>query len=171
MPGPSTLLIDPTSFWTGHLAGASLPRSHVKATNGTPNNTARRTAPRNASDLLWRSEWFVSAVSSLVVPGITVESYRRRPRRSILLIAIGSATASSYGVLSWMAETTSPVFWGLMSLVNIGAGVFWLVGVYLLLSEIGRIDGTRAEPGAPPNAGPAVPVDNPNGPGGPPSVS
>jgi hypothetical protein len=125
----------------------------------------------NASDLLWRSEWFVSAVSSLIVLGITVESYRRRPRRSVMLIAIGAAVGFLYVAVSWMAETTSPVFWSLLSVANIGAALLWIAGVYLLLAEIGRIDEARAEPGAAPNGGPAASVDSSSAPGGPPSVS
>jgi peptidoglycan/LPS O-acetylase OafA/YrhL len=125
----------------------------------------------NATDFLWRSEWVVLAVSNLIVLGITIDSYRRRPRRSVLLIAVGAAVGFAYVAMSWMAETTSPFFWGLMSLVNISAGVLWIAGVYLLLAEISRVEGAGAEPGAPPNGGPAVPVDNSNAPGGPPSVS
>lgn len=125
----------------------------------------------NASDLLWRTEWFVSAVSSLIVLGITIGSYRRRPRRSVMLIAIGSAAGFVYVALSWIAETTSPAFWGFISLVNIGAGVLWIAGVYLLLDEIARIEATGAEPGAPPNGGPAEPVGGSDVTGGPRSVS
>jgi len=122
----------------------------------------------NASELLWRTEWFVSAVSNLIVLGITIESYRRRPRRSIMLIAIGAAAAFLYVALSWIAETTSPVFWGLVSLVNITAGLLWIAGLYLLLAEITRIEETGAEPGAAPNGGPAASVDDSNDAAGPP---
>jgi hypothetical protein len=124
----------------------------------------------NASDLLWRSEWFVSAVSNLIVLGITFDSYRRRPRRSVMLIAIGAAAGFSYVALSWIAGATSPVFWGMMSLVNISSGVLWIAGMYLLLAEITRNDGTSAEPGAS-NGGAAAPVENSNASGGPPMVS
>ena len=127
--------------------------------------------PMNASELLWRSEWFVSAISNLLVLGITIESYRRRPRRSVMLIAIGGAVGFLYVIVSWIVETRSPVVWSLLSLANIGAALFWIAGIYLLLAEIGRIDGTRAELGAAPNGGPAASVDDPNAPGGPPSVS
>jgi hypothetical protein len=125
----------------------------------------------NASDLLWRSEWFVSAVSNLIVLGITIESNRRRRRRSVMLIAIGAAVAFLYLALSWILEATSAVFWSLLSLANTSAALLWIAGMYLLLAEISRIEGAGAEPGAAPNSGPAASVDNANAPGGPPSVS
>jgi hypothetical protein len=78
--------------------------------------------------------------------------YLRRPRRSVVLIAVGAALGFAYVAISWMAKTTSPVFWGLMSLANISAGVLWIAGLYLLLVEINRIEGAGTEPGAPVNA-------------------
>jgi hypothetical protein len=125
----------------------------------------------SASDLLWRSEWFVSAVSSLIVLGITIESYRRRPRRSVMLIAIGAAVSFLYVTLSWIVETTSPVFWSLLSLANIGAALLWIAGIYRLLAEIRRIDEPRAESGAAPNGGPATPSAKSGVAEGPPSGS
>ena len=126
------------------------------------------------SDLVWRSEWAVTAISNLIVLGIAIESYRRCRRRSVMLIAIGAAVGFLYIVLSWMAQTTSELFWNVMSLANILGALFWIAGVYLLLTEVSRGDKAGAEPcrtPAPPNGGPAASVDNPNAPGGPPSVS
>lgn len=128
-------------------------------------------SPMNASDLLWRTEWFVSAVSNLIVLGITIESYGRRPRRSVKLIAAGAAAAFLYGTLSWIAETPSRTFWGFLSLVNISAGLLWIAGLYLLLADINRVEATGAEPGAAPNGGPVASTDNSNASDGPPSVS
>lgn len=88
-----------------------------------------------------------------------------------MLKAVGSAVGFLYVALSWMTETTSPVLWNLLSLANIGAALLWIAGIYLLLAEIGRIDGARAETSATPNAGPAASVDNTGAPVGPPSVS
>ena len=88
-----------------------------------------------------------------------------------MLIAVGAAVGFVYVALSWIAETTSPVFWSVMSLANIGAGLLWITGVYLLLAEISRVEGTRAEPCATPNGGPATPLGDSGVTEGPPSVS
>jgi hypothetical protein len=109
----------------------------------------------NAGELLWRTEWFSVAAADLIVLGITIASYRRRPRRSVMLIALGAASAFICIVVRCIAGTTSPMFWGLMSLVSISADVFWVAGVYLLLAELTRLDGTCPGPGAPPTGGPS----------------
>jgi peptidoglycan/LPS O-acetylase OafA/YrhL len=117
------------------------------------------------SDLVWRSDWFVAAVSNLIVLGIAIESYRHRPRWSVMLIAIAAATGFFYMLVSWVAETQSPVFWNLLSVVNIAGALLWVAGMYLLLRELSRPTGA-AEPSDPPHDGPATSVDNSDAPGG-----
>jgi hypothetical protein len=102
---------------------------------------------------------------------LAFESYRQRPRRSVLLIAIATASAFLYMLVSWVAETQSPAFWNLLSLANIGRAVLWVAGMFLLLRELSPPALGRAEPSAAPNSAPAASVDNSSAPGGPPSVS
>jgi peptidoglycan/LPS O-acetylase OafA/YrhL len=123
------------------------------------------------SDLLWRSDWFVAAVSNLIVLGISIASYRQRPRRSVMLIAIAASSGFLYMLVSWVAGTQSPVFWNFLSIVNIGGAVLWVAGMFLLLRELSQPEMGRAGPTTPPNGGPTASVDNSNASGGPPSVS
>lgn len=90
----------------------------------------------NASDLLWRSEWFASAASNLIVLGLCIGSYRQRPRRSVLLIALGAGVAFVCVAAQWIAETPSKGFWALLSVANIGASAVSVAGMYRLLAEI-----------------------------------
>lgn len=105
----------------------------------------------STSDLVWRSEWAVTAIANLIVLGITIESYRRCRRRSVALIATSAAVGFICILTSWMAQTNSEVFWNVISVTNILTALLWIFGLYLLLAEVHRSAGATAEPSARPN--------------------
>ena len=71
-----------------------------------------------------------------------------------MLLAISAAVGFVYILFSWMAQTTSEVFWSFMSAANIFASVLWIAAVYFLLREVVQGGRTGAEPSAPPNSRP-----------------
>lgn len=107
----------------------------------------------SSSDLVWRSEWAVTAMSNLIVLGFTIEFYRRYRKRSVLLIAISAGIGFLNIVISWMAKTESAIFWNVMSLTNILSALLWIIGLCLLLGDAARSALLATNSTAPPDDG------------------
>jgi peptidoglycan/LPS O-acetylase OafA/YrhL len=107
-----------------------------------------------------RTESFAAVVTDLVMIGLLVEAYRRRARRSLLLLALTCALWFTYTVLGWIAQTESPVFWGFLRLVGIGGSALWLAGMYRLLADLRRLDERDPAGSAAARAGEAAPRED-----------
>jgi len=91
-------------------------------------------------DFFLRLEHVAAAVGGLIVFGLAIQSYLRRRRRSVLLIAISGALGATLAFLNWVSETSSPTFWNFTSLCYVLDMTLWVIGCGLLLRELQKHD-------------------------------
>jgi len=82
-------------------------------------------------------DW-LAFVTSAIVFAAAIQFYQQRARRSVLLIAISAGLNAVISIVSWMAETSSNVFWTLIDLGSALTLVLWATGVCLLFRELAQ---------------------------------
>jgi len=123
-------------------------------------------------DMIDRLTVFTPVLANLLVFGLATTAYQTTRKRSLLFIAICCAIEAVFAIGRWVLDdTASWLRWGAYTLaMNVSSGL-WLVGCWLLFRDYVRLLGSRAQPGASPNGGPATLGGNSGVIGGPPSVS
>jgi glucose-6-phosphate-specific signal transduction histidine kinase len=95
-------------------------------------------APMTLDYFIPRLVSWLTFLANAIVFAAAIQFYQQRARRSVLLIAISAGLGVVISIVSWMAETSSKVFWTLIELGGALDLVLWATGICLLFRELAK---------------------------------